>query len=222
MSTWARQPGQTIGQAQQQAHQSSAYNYRPGQAQPQQNPYASSTQYKPGGGYQSYAPGGYGTTPQGQKGGGYSAWSGQQGYGVHGAPSANWQRPQNPRANPQYGPQQGQQRSYPNLKQMPIARDFEQEFRDAGMPGYDPNGTYTQDFQGGWANGGMADAFKNWMQQQKQAGYPMPRPGPWTQGGPGGPLPAGGPVFQGGPAGPSHPRRQAVRRAQGGPPGLPY
>jgi len=220
MSTWARQPGQTIGQAQQQAHQSQSYNY--GQAQPKQSPYAFSTQYKPSGGYQSYSPqrGGdsvrniLGTQPRATTqtpgtGGGYSAWSGQQGYGVHGAPSANWQRPQNPRANPQYGPQQGQQRSYPNLEQMPIARDFQQEFRDAGMPGYDPNGFYTQDFQDGWSNGGQADAFNNWMQQQKQAGYPMPQTGPWT-------------AYQGGLAGPSRPRRQAARRAQGGPPGLPY
>jgi len=61
MSTWARKPGQTPGQAQADAKQSSAYNYTPnrqpaqanpygppaqtGQAQPQASPYSTATPY---------------------------------------------------------------------------------------------------------------------------------------------------------------------------------
>ena len=88
---------------------------------------------------------------------------------------------QNPRANPQYGYQPSrpsQPRQYGDLKQMPIARDFEQEFRDAGMPGYDQGRYYNQVVTDGWANPGMADAYKNWMRQQGANGYPMPSQAP--------------------------------------------
>ena len=82
---------------------------------------------------------------------------------------------QNPRANPQSGYQPSRpQRQYGDLEQMPIARDFEQEFRDAGMPGYDQGGMHPAVVRGGWANPGMADAYKNWMGQQGANGYPMP------------------------------------------------
>jgi len=48
MATWKKQPGQTIGQAQQQAHQSPANNYRPGQAQPKPDPYSTASPYSAG------------------------------------------------------------------------------------------------------------------------------------------------------------------------------
>jgi hypothetical protein len=67
MSTWARKPGQTPGQAQADAKQSSAYNYtpnrQPGQAQPQASPYSTATPYGQSAvNMQSYA----GTSPYGQ------------------------------------------------------------------------------------------------------------------------------------------------------------
>ena len=67
MSTWARKPGQTLGQAQADAKQSSAYNYTPnrqaGQAQPQASPYGTATPYGQSAvNMQSYA----GTSPYGQ------------------------------------------------------------------------------------------------------------------------------------------------------------
>ena len=58
MATWAKQPGQTLDQAKAQSQKSTAFNYRPGQAQSAQSPFATSTPYQknPAGDFAAYSP----------------------------------------------------------------------------------------------------------------------------------------------------------------------
>lgn len=62
--------------------------------------------------------------------------------------------------------------------------DQRQQWRDAGMPGYDPSRLVQQVVTDGWANPNQSDAYQNWLRSQGQPSD--------MGGGPGGQVPGGG------------------------------